>query len=309
MAAWTPERLSRFAWSVVAFNLVVILWGAWVRLSGSGAGCGSHWPLCDGEFVPRAATAEKWIEYTHRATSGLALVAVVALAAAAYRSTAARHPARRAALAAVAFVLVEAALGAALVLLELVADDASLGRALMMPLHLVNTFLLLGALALVARRAVAPARPVARAAGAPAWAALLVLLALSGASGAVAALGDTLFPPASLAEGLRQDLDPAAHALVRLRVAHPVIAAVAAAATILLASKLPAERPGLPWRRAAAGLALLQVALGVVNVALLAPAALQLLHLLIADLLWISVVVAASEALRGPLRAEARAAA
>jgi heme A synthase len=123
------SRLARYAWIVVALNLAVILWGAWVRVSGSGAGCGSHWPLCDGEVLPREASAEKWIEFTHRATSGLALLAVLALAVAAVRSRPARHPARRAAAAAVVFVLLEAALGAALVLFGLVVDDASLGGA------------------------------------------------------------------------------------------------------------------------------------------------------------------------------------
>ena len=290
------SRLARFAWAVVALNLAVILWGAWVRVSGSGAGCGSHWPLCDGEVIPRAPTVEKAIEFTHRATSGLALLAVGALAVASFRGRPRPHPARRAAAAAVVFVLLEAALGAGLVLFDLVADDASLARAVVMPLHLVNTFLLLGALALTARWAdsggPAPALLRARSSGGL-WIALLFLLAFAGASGAVAALGDTLFPSVSLGAALAQDLDPTAHALVRLRLAHPALAAIAAAAVIVLAARASERQPGFGWRRAAAALALGQLVLGVANVTLLAPVALQLAHLLVADLLWITVVVAA----------------
>ncbi|MBP1642498.1 MAG: cytochrome oxidase assembly, partial [Acidobacteria bacterium] len=143
-------RLARLAWAVLALNLLVILWGALVRATGSGAGCGSHWPLCDGEVVPRAASVEKAIEFTHRATSGLALLAVAALLVAVRRALAPGHPARRAAAWSLAIILVEAALGAGLVKLGLVADDDSPARAVVMSVHLVNTLFLLAALALTA---------------------------------------------------------------------------------------------------------------------------------------------------------------
>jgi len=300
-AGLSRGRLARFAWAVLAFNLAVIVWGAWVRVSGSGAGCGSHWPLCDGEVVPRSLPAEKAIEFTHRATSGLALLAVVALAVTLFRARPRRDPARRAAAAAVLFILLEAALGAGLVLFELVAQDDSLARAVVLPLHLLNTFLLLAALALTARFAGgSPAPPpgaLRRAGGA--WPALLVLLVLAGASGAIAALGDTLFPASSLAEAFRQDLDPAAHALLRARAAHPLLAVVAAGALLAVAARRAARGTTPPGLRAAAALALAQLAVGVVNLALLAPAPLQLAHLLLADLLWIATLLAAAADLAG----------
>jgi heme A synthase len=306
-----PSRVARFAWAVLAFNLLVILWGAWVRISGSGAGCGSHWPLCDGEVIPRAPSVAKLIEFTHRTTSGLALVGVVALALLARRGFERNAAVRRAAGWAVLFVVVEALLGAGLVLFELVVDDDSLARAVVMPLHLVNTYLLLGALALTARFAegVAPPRllqrgdepeTAARLAAALPWLATLALLALAGASGALAALGDTLFPARSLAEALEHDFSPAAHALIRVRVAHPVLASLAAVAVLFTFWRTPEERPGLPWRRAAAALALVQMGVGVANLALLAPTALQLTHLFLADLIWISTAVAGATALSPP---------
>ncbi|HSM13414.1 MAG TPA: COX15/CtaA family protein [Thermoanaerobaculia bacterium] len=294
-------RLARWAWAVLGWNLVVILWGAYVRATGSGAGCGAHWPLCDGQVVPRAPSAEQAIEYAHRVTSGLALLAVVAFLVAAFRSRPAGHPVRRTAVWALALILVEAGLGAGLVLFELVADDASTARAASMAAHLVNTFLLLGALALNARAA--DDRPLPRLGerrtAALAWLACLALLALAGASGAVAALGDTLFPSSSLAEALAADLDPTSHLLVRLRVAHPTLAAVAAAAVLLLASSWAlAESAGAGrgvWARSAIAITLSQVAVGLANLALLAPIPLQLVHLLGADLLWISLVLAGAE--------------
>jgi cytochrome c oxidase assembly protein subunit 15 len=145
------NRLAKLAWLVVAWNLVVILWGAFVRATGSGAGCGQHWPLCNGVALPRDPTVETVIEFTHRATSGLALLALLALVVAVWRARPAGHPARRAAGWSMLFMLTEAGVGAGLVLFELVADNQSMARALFMAVHLANTFLLLGAMTLTAR--------------------------------------------------------------------------------------------------------------------------------------------------------------
>ena len=293
--------LRRLAWTVLGWNVAVVLWGAYVRASGSGAGCGSHWPLCDGQVIPRAPSVAQAIEYTHRVTSGIALLAIVALVVAAFRSRPAGHPVRRTALWSLVFVLLEAALGAGLVLFELVADNATRARALAMAAHLVNTFFLLAALALTTRAAGdrPPPRPGRRPLAAAAWLGLLALIALAGSSGAVAALGDTLFPARTLAEALAQDLSPTAHLLVRLRVAHPAIAGIAAAVALLLAARwsISVHAETRRWGRVVGLLALVQVAAGIANVALLAPIPLQLLHLLIADLLWIAAVLAGASAL------------
>ncbi|MFN8454080.1 MAG: COX15/CtaA family protein [Anaerolineae bacterium] len=73
------DRFAKYVWTVLAYNLAVILWGAFVRASGSGAGCGSHWPLCNGEVIPRTPQMETLVEFTHRLTSGLALLLVIGL--------------------------------------------------------------------------------------------------------------------------------------------------------------------------------------------------------------------------------------
>jgi len=300
------NRLARFAWMVVAWNLVVILWGAFVRATGSGAGCGQHWPLCNGVAVPRDATVATLIEFTHRATSGLALLALLALVVAVWRSRPAGHPARRAAGWSMLFMLTEAGVGAGLVLFELVADNRSMARALFMAVHLANTFLLLGAMTLTARWL--EDRPgglsvAGRGGRAAILAALVAGLLVVGVSGAVAALGDTLFPATSLSHALEQDLSPTSHALLRLRVIHPMLATIVALALILVAPRLSIdgdapERVLGPGARVAL-LAGLQTALGAVNVLLLAPVWLQIAHLLVADLLWIALVLLGAAALAG----------
>jgi cytochrome c oxidase assembly protein subunit 15 len=302
-------RLPAFARLVLGWNLAVILWGAFVRATGSGAGCGAHWPLCNGEVVPRAPSVAMMIEFTHRAMSGIALLLVLLLALRVFRDRPKGHPARRAAAGSVFFILTEAAVGAGLVLFRLVAADESAARAFVMAGHLANTFLLLACLTLTAHWC-ATDEPLRREAVARlGWtlglgAAGLVVVAKSGA---VAALGDTLYPARSVLGGLAQDVSPTAHFLVQLRVAHPVLAVagvllVAFGASRVLQATDDDRARRLAW--VASGLALLQLALGLLNVALLAPIWLQIVHLLGADLLWIVFVLLAVRALS--LRAERR---
>ena len=303
-------RLARFAWLVLGLTIAVILWGAYVRATGSGAGCGRHWPLCDGQVIPRAPSAEMLVEYSHRLTSGLVLLAVVALLVWTRRACVGGHPARRAAAWSLFFMLTEAAVGAGLVLFQLVADNASLARALFMAVHLTNTFLLLACLTLTAHwlSGGAPLRIAGRTGAALVVLAGAVGLLLVGTSGAIAALGDTLYPPASLADGLRADLSPASHLLIRLRVLHPALAIGIGLALAFGATRLPV-RPGdaRGWRAAqgVAALAAAQIGLGLRTVALLAPVGLQMVHLLLADLLWIASVILGASVLAEAEVAEA----
>jgi cytochrome c oxidase assembly protein subunit 15 len=201
-------RVARLAWGVLAYNVAVILWGAYVRASGSGAGCGAHWPLCNGEVVPRAAAVATLIEFSHRISSGVALIAIAALVVAVFRTTRSGHPARAGAAMSGILILTEAAVGAGLVLFQLVADNATMARAMFVAAHLLNTFLLLAALTLTAWWLTVGVPFVReRTHLAPVLAGCIALL-VAGASGAVAALGDTLFPSASLAQSLRADPAP-----------------------------------------------------------------------------------------------------
>lgn len=291
----SPSRLATFAWGVLAYNIGVILWGAYVRASGSGAGCGEHWPLCNGVVIPRDPSLATLIEFSHRLTSGVALVAVVVLLIWVWRACAPGHPARRGAVWTVVFMLTEAAVGAGLVLFQLVADNATMARALFMAVHLLNTFVLLGWLTLTAWWLSGGEALSVRRRGGPALAltAAAFGLLLVGASGAVAALGNTLYPDASLAEGLAADLSATSHVLIRLRILHPTFAVLTAVGLLFGAPRL-ARRHGIQAARLArivAGLAAAQLVLGAVNVILLAPVWMQMIHLLVADLLWIAFVL------------------
>ena len=275
-------RFARFAWAFLAYLLAVILFGAWVRISGSGAGCGSHWPTCNGEIVPLAPSAAARIEYAHRLSSGLCGVWGIVLLAWAWKAFG-RGRVTAAAGLTLLFIVFEGAIGAGLVLGGLTGNDDSAARAAAIALHLVNTLFLTASAALTAHW------PQADAAGrrvfadrAPAFALGMASFALTAASGAVTALGDTLFASAA-------GID-AGHFLVRLRIVHPFLAVAAAACLLwLLAPQAPADR----WAKAAMHTAAAQVALGFLNIALAAPAWLQLVHLLAAQVLWICLVIAA----------------
>lgn len=307
------SRFARYAWGVLGLNLLVVLWGAFVRATGSGAGCGRHWPLCNGEVVPRSAQLETVIELTHRLTSGLALVAVAVMLVWAFRAYPSGHAVRLGATLSLVFIVVEALLGAGLVLLELVAMNESVARAWWMVAHLLNTFILVAVLALTAWWA-SGGRPVRlRGAGTVGWAmaAALVAFLAVGATGAIAALGDTLFPAESLAQGVRDSFSPDSHPLIRLRKLHPILAIAAGAVAVLASRFVARRRPSAATRRAAAtvtALYALQITAGAVNVVLLAPIWLQLLHLLLADLLWIALVLLGASALALPSRASQRSA-
>lgn len=282
------RRYVRLAWVVLGWNFLVILWGAFVRATGSGAGCGSHWPLCNGEVIPPSPTVQTMIEFTHRLTSGLALIGVAGLVWFARRLFPRGHAVRAWAWASLAFILIEALLGAGLVLLEYVERNASAGRAVYLCAHLSNTLLLLAALLGVAWHA-SHEEARWRWAGVSAWqrAALLAVL-LASLTGAIAALGDTIYPAVSMLEGIRQELSPDSPALLRLRLLHPVVSV--AAAVVVLAAVFQSVRGRL--QRGIAGWVVLQLAAGAVNVLLLAPVWMQILHLALAAALWLLVFAA-----------------
>jgi heme A synthase len=296
------NRFAAYAWGVLALNVLVILWGAFVRATGSGAGCGSDWPLCNGALLPDIPHHATFIEFAHRLSSGAALLLVVGLLVWCWRRYPRGAAQRWASVAALVFILIEALLGAGLVVFELVADNASAARVVWMGLHLVNTFLLLAPLTLIAwwasggKLARGPLdRRVALVLGGALFGTLLL-----GMSGAIAALGDTLFPAASLAEGIRDDMHSSAPALQRLRLLHPVLAALMCA-YVLAASWFVHRHVATPVsRRLAQSMVLLfvlQMLVGALNVVLLVPIAIQMLHLLLAVLIWGVLVLLTNEAL------------
>jgi heme A synthase len=294
----------------LGWNVLVILWGAVVRATGSGAGCGAHWPTCNGLVVPMAPTVGTLIEYSHRATSGIALLVVALLAYQVFRHRAPGHLARFWAMASMALILSEAALGAGLVLFKMVAAEESAARGFWISGHLINTFLLLAALTLTWRfvddsqRAPGSAGSPLKATfpgpgrGFPVAVAVLALTA-TGISGAIAALGDTLFKARTLGEAIAQDFSSTSHIFLRLRIFHPLIALAGGGLVLMLAYRTITSNPNRrEARRLGLSLASLLVGqwfLGLVNLVLLAPTILQVGHLLVADLIWITLILVAAD--------------
>jgi heme A synthase len=289
-------KFAKYAWMVLVANIGVILWGAYVRATGSGAGCGSHWPLCNGEVIPRAAAVETLIELTHRVTSGIALLLVLGMLIWAFRAYPKGSLVRQGAAYSMLFMGTEALVGAGLVLFEWVAGDESTGRVVSMAVHLINTFLLLGSLTLTAWWASGGRALRLSGQGILLWLIGFAFLGvlLIGVTGAMTALGDTLFRAGSFQEGLQQDLDSRSHFLIRLRVWHPVIAILVGFFLGFLSGLLALLRDEKGIKRFAGLLIILilvQLGAGLVNVLLNVPVAMQIIHLLLADLIWITLVL------------------
>ena len=289
--------LRNFAWVVLAYFTAVILWGAVVRATGAGAGCGNHWPLCNGTVLQHSATANTMIEFAHRITSGISFFSAVGLLIWTFAATMRGHLARAASVAAVLFTLSEAILGALLVKLGLTAQSQSPLRPWYLALHLTNTLLLLAALTLTAhmlsrrhgylRNSIRIVAPLGAIAG-------IVLVLVVGVTGSLAALGDTLFPSTSLGSALSQDFSSNSGWLVRWRWTHPTIAFLASIFLIWILVR--AARRSVSWDNRSLSAAILillalQYVLGVLDVVLLAPVWLQTIHLLGADVLWAALVV------------------
>lgn len=289
------NRAARLAWLVIGWNVATIVLGALVRATHSGAGCGPSWPACQGEILPELVGATS-VEYTHRVASGVALVLVAVLAPSVWRSQPRGHPARRAVDWAAGSALGEALIGAVIVLYEWVEDDASLARVISVPFHLINTLLLLASLTLTAWFLSGGGSLTGRRGrrGLTVGALALVLIF---ATGAVTALADTLFPVAGLS-----NLETA-HFLTRLRILHPILAV-----TAVVGAVVAVRRQGFPLKlvRRVLWLSIAQLGLGALNIFLVTPLWMQLLHLVVADTIWIAFVWLAAQVLASDsARAEA----
>lgn len=288
-------------WGVLWFTVAVILGGSVVRATGSGSGCGESWPRCEGSIFPLDGTVETGIEFTHRAMTTVLTVLLLLLVWRALRVTAPGHPLRRALGWATVFFAGEVVIGAMLVVFGWVDADASIGRVVMVPVHLVNTFLLLGALTVTAH--------LGSGGSPPRWGdsatrdrlvlAGLVALIVVAASGALNALADTLFPADTLIEGVRREFGRAAPFLVRLRLVHPVVA-IGAGLAVIFVVRHPDFDPG---RRATGPARVVtivvaaQFLVGLMNVAMATPVEIQIVHLLAADVLWIWFVLGSARVL------------
>ena len=293
--------VTRFAWAVVGYNVLVILWGALVRATGSGAGCGNHWPLCNGQVIPLSPTLHTIIEFTHRCMTGGSTFVVLGLLVWTFRATIKGQAARALAVISTVLLLNEALLGALLVKLGYVTGNQSVGRMVLLSIHLSNTLLLVAALTLTARFLGTGQRWVdlsgKRNLG---WTiAGLAATLVVGVSGSLAALGDTLFPAATLQAAFAQDFAASSPWLLRLRGVHPASAVVAAVFVVWLVVR--ANRSGIQrLGNIVVGLLIAQFVLGIADVLLLAPTWMQIAHLLGADLYWVALVALTAEVLWPP---------
>ncbi|MEO7030175.1 MAG: COX15/CtaA family protein [Acidobacteriaceae bacterium] len=293
-ASITERALAPYAWGVLGFMVLVVLWGAIVRTTGSGAGCGNHWPLCNGDFVPHHPRLATIIEFTHRSMTGFLTTFVALLAAWIFWKRPRGDRARRGAIWVIVFLISEALLGAVLVKGGYVEANASNARVAMQCVHFTNTMLLLAALALTAWWLEHPARNREATVAPRALAVAAILLTLAvGATGAVAALADTLYPSPSLRAGLAQDFASTAPLIVRMRWVHPAASVLAFGCVALLCWRARSRMAAV-----VAGLLALQFVLGIGDVLLLAPQWMQVLHLLGADLFWIALVILAAGGFR-----------
>jgi len=298
LSSWSKmTAFAKFAWFTLAFNLVVILWGVFLRASHSGDGCGQHWLTCQGEVIPSAPELKTVIEYSHRISTAIAGLVVVALAIWAFRAVERGHWARKTAILSLVFIVIEALIGRGLVLTGNTADNWTPSRPYWTAGHLINTFLLVAVLALTAwfanshhtLRFNIPNRI---------W--ILLMIAVTailfvGVTGSMAALTNMLFPSASLTEGLAKDFDPSSHYLLRLRISHPILSILTSVYLIFLSGWLRKwsqnDQSVTRWSKALTITVLLQLAFGAMTLLMQAPIIMQLGHLLLADFVWISTLL------------------
>lgn len=296
----SKDNFPLYAWGVTLYTLIVIMWGAVVRATGSGAGCGDHWPLCNGEVIPRAPEVETLIEFSHRLTSAFLGVLIIIMVVWAFRRARSTRLTKQMSVMSLIFVIIEGLIGMALVRLQLVADNVSTERAIMIALHLVNTLILLGFLTLAAWSSHDVKRTrwwrwdgvtLSLIVG-------MVILAFIGATGAVTALGDTLFPPEMLLDGAFDNVDATSQLLIDLRVIHP-IAAVIGSGLFFIGGFFIKQRRDNPYAEryinALFIIIVVQTFIGIVNIALFAPVVVQMIHLLVADIMWMLLIVLAGE--------------
>jgi heme A synthase len=292
------SRFTKFAWFVLAYNIVVILWGVFLRASKSGDGCGQHWLTCHGEVIPSAPELKTIIEFSHRLTTGPAFLFVLILLIWALMKFGKGHAASKMALLAFVFIITEVLVGAVLVLTGNTADAVTAARPFWAVGHLLNTFALLAFLTLTAWYSTGDKKIDRQqlSSGSMILIGLATLgIVLVSISGSLAALGNMLFPSETLVEGISKDFSEASNILLRLRLSHPILAILTGVFLIFLSGwmkKSSGDDPDVArWSGVLSIVVLVQIAFGAATLLTLGPIVMQVGHLFLADLLWISFVL------------------
>lgn len=286
------ENWKNFLFYFWLYTLIVILWGAWVRISHSGNGCGDHWPLCSGEFIPDLTQKKTWIEYTHRLMSGsygLLVIFIFFKIRKMIQVNTTTHTSnlnsnltsnltsnwlKRLNYALFILMIIEALLGALLVKAKLVTENDTLLRLVVMSIHQINSFLLTGctfSMYLIFKN-----KSDLKAIASNFY--LLALFLIIPATGAIASLSTTLFPTLSLWQGIIQDFSQNSHIYIKLRILHPVFA-IFIVSIIYYYSALK-EKSFFTFEL------LFIVTIGIITLLSHSPVYLKLLHLFLAHYLW-----------------------
>jgi cytochrome c oxidase assembly protein subunit 15 len=301
----TETKLSgfaKYAWFVLAYNLIVILWGVFLRASKSGDGCGQYWLTCHGEVIPSAPQMKTVIEFSHRLTStldGIFLIVLLVWAIALwyFRKNERKPYLLKATIGSFIFVVIEGLLGAGLVLTGNTAETLTAARPFWMAAHLINTLILLSFLTLTAWFASGgkPFKLRAQLKVSLFLGVAVLGIFFIGMSGSVAALSSMIFPSTTLSEGLAKDFSSTSHILLRLRLSHPILSVLVSVYLIFIAGWLKMKAAHLAsvvrWANILSALIIVQIAFGSLTLLTLAPIVMQLGHLLLADIIWIVFVL------------------
>ena len=288
------SRFATFAWFVLIYNLAAVAWGVFVRASKSGDGGGAQWPLLDMSHQPLNGEIARWIEGSHRLSTSLCGVLAIAMVWMAFRNFPKRHQTRLFSVVVLAFTLLEGAIGAILVLFKLVAENDSGARAGVMSFHVISTMFLVSAIALAAMAAMSRGRIEFRgnASVIPMGAVGILSMMALAVSGAVAALSHTLMPVQNVLHAAAQ---PDSHWMIRLQPLHPYLSIAAGMYVCLMAGLLANLRPSPLVRKSSQIMVVTfagQLLMGLVNIQLGAPIWMQMVHLALGDVLFISMMVA-----------------
>ena len=279
-------KLNSYAKLGLFLSIVSILAGAFVRATGSGDGCGATWPTCKGRIIPALTDTSELIEFSHRSVSGFLLIVTLII----FSKTRKLHKAslvKSVTNYLTFFVIFEAIIGAVIVLFEWVGLNSSLPRIIAVPIHLVNTFGLLGSYAILYKILEDDIQEI-KSIFNKNFILISFLFLLSGATGSITALADVLFPSASFIEGFLADFDKTSEVLTRLRILHPIISTILSIVLYLHSTRIN-KKYGVNVRLLKT-FVIIAVSLGVLNVLSNIVLPLSILHLAIADFLWISYI-------------------
>ena len=279
-------KLNSYAKLGLFLSIVSILAGAFVRATGSGDGCGATWPTCKGRIIPALTDTSELIEFSHRSVSGFLLIVTLII----FSKTRKLHKAslvKSVTNYLTFFVIFEAIIGAVIVLFEWVGLNSSLPRIIAVPIHLVNTFGLLGSYAILYKILEDDIQEI-KSIFNKNFILISFLFLLSGATGSITALADVLFPSASFIEGFLADFDKTSEVLTRLRILHPIISTILSIVLYLHSTRIN-KKYGVNVKLLKT-FVIIAVSLGVLNVLSNIILPLSILHLAIADFLWISYI-------------------